>query len=248
MLNNKVLLVEDNKKLNEINRRALENAGYATYAAFTLAEAREHVSQLSPEVILLDVAMPDGCGFDFCAEIREATDAHILFLTSRREHDEKLRGLQLGGDDYITKPYKLSEMLARVAAAVRRRGMDKSLLNTIEMDSLTLNVCTSTAFIDGKDLALSQKEFCVLLCLVQNAGNILDAETLFENAWNQPMNGDKSALQITISRLRKKIKPSGYGIDCIRGNGYALEHEARFDRKISSPDPCHATAVHKIIS
>ena len=218
-----VLLVEDNDKLNEINRRALENVGYTTYTALTLSKAREHLSCFKPDVILLDVALPDGSGFDFCAEIRETTDAHILFLTSRRAHDEKLKGLSRGGDDYIVKPYKLSEMLARVAAAMRRRDMEKAPSNTVVLDSMTLNVSAGTAHISGRDLALSQKEFCVLLCLAQNAGNILSAETVFAKAWDQPMLGDKSALQITISRLRKKIEPSGYDISFVRGKGYALE-------------------------
>jgi DNA-binding response OmpR family regulator len=115
-----VLLVEDNPKLNEINRRALEKAGCAVLTALTLHEARAYMAQNAPDVILLDVMLPDGDGINFCGEIRDATDAHILFLTSKTEYENRVRGLETGGDDYITKPYKLEEMLARVNAALRR--------------------------------------------------------------------------------------------------------------------------------
>lgn len=109
----RVLLIEDNVKLNEINRRALESQGYSVTTALTLAAAREHLARFAPDVILLDVVLPDGSGYDFCREIRRSTDAHILFLTPRREHEEKLRGISLGGDDYITKPFRLDVLASQ---------------------------------------------------------------------------------------------------------------------------------------
>jgi DNA-binding response OmpR family regulator len=139
-----VLLVEDNEKLNAINRRALEGEGHRVLTALTLVQARERLAENDPEVILLDVLLPDGNGIDFCGEIRGDTDAHILFLTSRTEHEDRIRGLDTGGDDYITKPYKLEEMLSRVRSAMRRRDMPPA--RVIARGPLTLDVIAAHAF------------------------------------------------------------------------------------------------------
>lgn len=121
-----VLLVEDNVELNANNARALKMLGYEVYPALTLAEARVWLDRNEPDVILLDVMLPDGDGIGFCAEIRGAplrTAAHILFLTAKTGHADRVRGLADGGDDYITKPFHPEELLARVEAAMRRRNM-----------------------------------------------------------------------------------------------------------------------------
>jgi DNA-binding response OmpR family regulator len=112
-----ILLVEDNEKLNEGTKRMLEGEGYTVFCALTLEAAGAHIRQKEPDIILLDVGMPDGDGFSFCKEIREQTDAHIIFMTARREHSDVVHGLGLGGDDYIKKPFVLDELLGRVAAA-----------------------------------------------------------------------------------------------------------------------------------
>ncbi|MDR1131925.1 MAG: response regulator transcription factor [Oscillospiraceae bacterium] len=215
-----VLLVEDNVKLCEGNRRALESEGYEVYTALTLKQAREHLSRIEPDVILLDVVLPDGDGMDFCTEISNNTEAYVIFLTSRSEHAEMLRGLALGGDDYITKPFRLDELLHRVAAVVRRRGKETVLVQTIQKGSLTLDIIAGQAFINGMDLTLSQKEFAVLLYLTQNEGKTLSAENIYKKVWGQPMAGDKNAVQMSVSRLRKKIEPAGYDIFVTRGIGY----------------------------
>ena len=119
-----VLLVEDNAELNNNNTRSLKLLGYEVFAALTLSAARACLHRVEPDIILLDVVLPDGDGIDFCAEIRGATGAHILFLTSRTEREDILRGLAVGGDDYITKPFSSEELFARVEAAMRRRNMN----------------------------------------------------------------------------------------------------------------------------
>ena len=123
-----VLLVEDNAELNANNVRALSMLGYAVHPALTLAQARNWLGNNKPDVILLDVILPDGDGIDFCAEIRGLplqTAAHILFLTAKTGHADRMRGLADGGDDYITKPFHPEELLARVEAAMRRRSMSR---------------------------------------------------------------------------------------------------------------------------
>ena len=202
-----VLIVEDNEKLNRINRRALEKQGLTVLTAFTLSEARELLKTSSPEVILLDVMLPDGDGMDFCAGIRGSTDAHILFLSARTEYADKIRGLDTGGDDYITKPYLLSEMLSRVRAALRRRDIERTRPpeQTFTLRSITLDLVAATAIAEGKDLGLTGKEFSVLLLLAQNEGIEIPTAEVYETVWRQPLASDKQSVKTIVSRLRKKL-------------------------------------------
>lgn len=223
-----VLLVEDNEDLNAINRRALSAEGFTVLTALTLAEAQAHLAACQPEVILLDVILPDGNGIDFCGEIRDDTDAHILFLTSKTEHENRIRGLETGGDDYITKPYKLEEMLSRVRAVMRRRGMEyaKPPEKMLVRGSLRLDIVSGQAFWMGRDLLLTQKEFALLLLLTQKAGHVLTGEALYQGVWGQPLLGDNSALRTQLSRLKGKLGSTSGGaarISGSRGEGYCLE-------------------------
>ena len=220
-----VLLVEDNERLNEVNRRALESAGYEVFTALTLASAREHLERVEPRVILLDVMLPDGDGMDFCNEIREKTKADIIFLTLRREHESMLRGLALGGDDYIAKPFKLDELLQRVASAMRRQEMHAAPVKTLEKGGLTLDILALQAFVDGNNLGLSPKEFMLLLLFAQNEDKTMSAEHLYEEVWKTPMAGDKNAVQTAVSKLRKKIEATDYDIFITRGKGYTFERK-----------------------
>lgn len=220
----KILLVEDNAELNEINRRALTIRGYTVLAALTLAEARSFLAEHKPEVILLDVVLPDGSGFDFCEEIRVKTDAHILYLTSKTEHEDRVKGLLKGGDDYITKPYHPEEMLARVASAMRRRDMDASRppAKIITKGPLTLNTVASQASLNGEDLVLSPKEYSLLYHFLINEDKILTADEIYKEVWNRQIGGDKRALQKRVSVIRLKLTGSGYEIVNEYGKGYCF--------------------------
>jgi DNA-binding response OmpR family regulator len=226
---NLILLVEDNGHLNEINRRALQSAGYEVLTALNLAQAREHLRRRGPDAILLDVFLPDGSGMDFCREIRERTSAHILFLTSLDEHAEKIKGLDMGGDDYITKPYKLDELLSRVGAAMRRRRMRKADLaaetvaETAARGALALNILLKRAYLGGADMLLAPKEFDLLYLFIKNEGKTLSTDEIYEAAWAQPGIGDANALRVAVSRLRKKLEAGGNGafaIESVRNEGY----------------------------
>ena len=218
-----ILLVEDNEKLSDANSRALKLRGYETHVALTLAQAREKLSLPEPDVILLDVMLPDGNGFDFCKEIRGKTNAHILFLTAKTEHADTVKGLTAGGDDYIMKPFHPEELLARIASAMRRRSMEQSPAKTFSVGPFIFDIMAARAFAGSADLLLSQKEFALLFLLAQHGDETMAARTLYEKAWGMPMANDKNTLQATISRLRKKISPSGYDITAYRGQGYVFE-------------------------
>jgi DNA-binding response OmpR family regulator len=224
-MNGVVLLIEDNKELNEINCRKLEKEGYDVYAALTIQTAREKLAGISPDVILLDIMLPDGNGFDFCKEIRSTTDAHILFLTSRREQEDKIRGLILGGDDYLTKPFHLDELISKVASVMRRRKMSKAPPKTIEIGNLTLDMIAMIALVNATDILLPKMEFSLLLLFAQNEGKVLSVENIYETTWKMPMMGDKQTVQKRISGLRKKLVDAecSHTINSVYGKGYCFE-------------------------
>jgi len=218
----KVLLVEDNVDLNNTNRRALELYGYSVDTAFSLAQAWDYLEKTEPDIILLDVMLGDGDGFDFCREIREKTQAHILFLTAKTEHEDIVSGLSCGGDDYITKPFRVDELLARVDSVTRRRGMPAPL-KTINKGELVINMVSDQAFLGGKDLLLSQKEFSVLRLMARNEGKHLDAEYIYKTVWGRQVGNDTNAVRITVCRLRSKLANSGYNIFAKRAQGYVFD-------------------------
>ncbi|MCL1786995.1 MAG: response regulator transcription factor [Defluviitaleaceae bacterium] len=217
-----VLLVEDNVDLNRANARALELRGYEVYTALTIDVARRHLLSISPDIILLDVMLPDGSGFDFCKEIRDDTQAHILFLTAKASHEDMMQGMSIGGDAYITKPFHPEEMLVKVDAAMRRHGTDKVQL--IKKGNLTLDVLAMQALDNDESLGLTPTEFSLLLLLVKNENHHVRADFIYETIWNAPAISDKNALQTAISKLRRKLEPAGYTITVQRGQGYAFQN------------------------
>ena len=219
-----ILVVEDNKQLNDINCRALQTEGYLTLSALTLAEARMHLAAAAPDAILLDIMMPDGSGVDFCREIRETTAAPILFLTAVKGYMETMAGLTAGGDDYLNKPFDIYMLIAKVRAFFRRDEIiRREPTLSLVRGALTLDTVTARAYLEGEDLLLTPKQFSLLFLLVQNEGKLLLQEALYMAVWKQPMKGDSQALKSAISRLRKKIEGSGYDVNSHRGMGYRFE-------------------------
>ena len=218
-----VLLIEDNQALNISNSRVLKLRHYRVLTALTLVSARAALCEAEPDVILLDVLLPDGNGLDFCQEIRSSTTAHILFLTAKTEHESVIRGLKNGGDDYIIKPFHPEELIARVDAAMRRRVMAGTSDKILIKGALKLDIIASQAFIDDESISLTPKEFSLLLFFAQNEGRVISAAQMYETIWNAPLEKDKNALQTAISKLRQKVERAGFSIDSIRGKGYIFQ-------------------------
>ena len=216
-----VLLVEDNIKLSNSTSRALEWCNYEVYTAFTLEKARQQLLWIEPDVILLDVMLPDGSGFDFCKEIRDVTPAHILFITAKASHEDMVQGMSTGGDAYITKPFHPEEMLVKVDAAMRRRKTEKNQI--ITKGSLMLDIIAMQAFDDRKSLDLTPIEFSLLLLFVKNEGHPLSSDFIYETIWKTMINDNTSALRTAVSKLRRKIKPTGHIIVAQRGLGYTFQ-------------------------
>lgn len=152
--------------------------------------------------------LPDGDGMAFCHEIRTLTDAHIFFLTARTEDVDRLQGFGCGGDDYITKPYRLEELLARVQAAMRRRKMDKESPLCVAKGGLRLELSAQRALFADCDLLLTPKEFALLLFFVQNDGRRLTAQEIYRAVWDHQEGYNARTVQVHISNLRKKLQSS----------------------------------------
>ncbi len=224
----RVLLVEDNEAINNINRRALELTGYEVKTALTLSEAKDLIEKYPPDAIVLDILLPDGNGVEFCEKIRAHTSAPILFLTSVAGHHNILEGLRSGGDDYLTKPYSLDILLARIAAFFRREKISENLKNSdriIKAGNLTLDLFALNAVVDDSDLLLTPKEFNLLLFFIKHIDVVFTGEQLYSEIWKQPMQGDTHAVKNVIYRLRKKLDEvdSGFEILTTRKEGYVLK-------------------------
>ncbi len=225
-----ILLVEDDINVSGFNERKLRRTGYDVLTAETLAEARHHLKDNRPDLIVLDVMLPDGSGFDLCTEIRKTMTVPVLFLTGKTQIADKIEGLNGGGDYYMTKPYDFDEFTAVVASLLRRAERPSTsqaptgATESISQGSLVLDTVSNSAMVEGKDLLLTPKEFALLSLLVQNMGKSLTGEFLYEKVWNVPMASDGRALWAQLSRLRKKLEATAKIIlHNDRNTGYYLE-------------------------
>jgi DNA-binding response OmpR family regulator len=212
-----ILFVEDDREIQENNKDLLESATYAVRTALNLAEAREQISKETPDIIVLDIMLPDGSGLDF---IKEINDIPVLLLTALGDSNDVVKGLKAGGDDYLAKPYDDNVLLARIESLLRRT--ESRVPKTLTKGPLSLDTIARRAYIDNNDLLLTHKEFACLLMLAQNEGHIISARVIFEQIWKQKLEDDKNTLKATISTLRKKIEPSGYAITVSREHGYTF--------------------------
>lgn len=199
----RILVVEDEIGILQINTKHLEGQGYEVIGAQTLKEAREAALRQPPDLVLLDVMLPDGSGYDLCRELRTITTAPVIYLTSLGEKDQIVQGLLEGGDDYITKPYDLEVLSARVMAQLRRSGMHGA--GRIDMPPLSINLHNGTATMDGKPVPLTQKELQLLAYLVSHAGRECPATELYEAVWGASGNNSTHTVTAHISNIRSKL-------------------------------------------
>jgi len=200
----RILMVEDETDVLSLNKRYFEEQGYAVDAARTLGEARAKLWEHPPDLVLLDVMMPDGSGYDFCAEIREITTAPIIYLTCLGSDDHIVKGLMGGGDDYIVKPYSLDVLSARVVAMLRRHSLSGA--GRIELPPLVIDLRSGRATLRGEDIALAQKEMQLLAHLASHAGQAFSAEQLYRAVWDEPVGVYQNTVRMHISNLKKKLK------------------------------------------
>jgi two-component system response regulator VicR len=227
----KILIVDDEKNIVDILSYNLVKEGYEVEAAYDGRAGLEAARTCSPDLILLDVMLPYMDGFEVCSEIRK-TDrlTPIIMLTAREEEHDKVYGLELGADDYITKPFSVRELLARVKTNVRRRSV---LVEPAEAEDepvragrLTIDLTRQTVTKDGAELDLTQREFELIRFMSRPCGKVFSREELMREVWQYEYYGDVRAVDVAIRRLREKIEddPAAPAILMTkRGAGYYLE-------------------------
>ena len=203
-----VLVVEDQESITTPLAEALERDGFEPQVAGTAAEALELFRRLRPDLVLLDLMLPDGSGFDVCRELRRDSDVPIIMLTARGEEADRVVGLELGADDYVVKPFSAREVVARVRAVLRRAQRSPAPAPEeapIVIGDVRIDPAARTATRDGRPLALSRKEFDLLRLLMKNAGTVLRRERLIEEVWQTTWFGSTKTLDVHVASLRKKL-------------------------------------------
>ena len=217
----RILVVEDETDVLEANRLFLEAEGYEVACAINLKEARNILWERPPDLILLDVLLPDGSGYDFCGEIRGRTAAPILFLTCMNSSEQIVGGFSLGADDYITKPYSMDILSARVAARLRGAGG-----GVIALPPLKIDLHTGKVWMDREEIALSARETQLLAFFAENIGREFALEEIYRKVWGEtPAGSSGNTVRVHISNLRSKLRLGGgapFEISLAPGKGYVF--------------------------
>jgi DNA-binding response OmpR family regulator len=223
-----ILVVEDDDDLCDLLDYNLSRAGYEVRVMKQVAGALEAAERIVPDLILLDVMLPDGDGFDLCRGIRaraSLADTPILFLTARGEEVDRVLGLEIGGDDYITKPFSPRELVARVKAHLRRQSAPVSGAVTT-LGPLEIDPEACKAFLNGKEIALTATEFRLLEFFIAHPGKVFSRETLLRTIWGQDRNVTPRNVDVHVRRLREQIEESPQDpkwLQTVRGFGYRFE-------------------------
>jgi len=201
-----ILLVEDERSIAEPLAAALEREGFDAQIAGTVAEALEQARKVQPDLVLLDVMLPDGSGFDVCRELRRTSQVPIIMLTARGEEADRVIGLELGADDYVVKPFSAREVTARIRAVLRRaESAPEPEGGAIEIGDVRLDPAKREVRRGGETLELSRKEFDLLELLMRNAGSVVKRERLIEDVWDTTWFGSTKTLDVHVSGLRRKL-------------------------------------------
>jgi DNA-binding response OmpR family regulator len=229
----RVLVVEDEEGLVNALRAGLTRAGYAVDAAGTVADATEKLACTAYDLMILDIMLPDADGLSLCRAVRRGeidlapgTDLRILMLTARTGLVDRVRGLDLGADDYLTKPFALAELLARVRALLRRGVAGGSAV--LRVGDLMLDSARHVAARDGRELSLTLKEFGVLHYLMSRPGYVISAEELLEHVWDENADPLTQTVRVTVGTLRRKLTVDGEEpvLETVIGRGYRLWEDA----------------------
>ncbi len=219
-----LLVVDDEENLRTMLSAALRHHGFEITVASNGREALAAVDETKPDLVILDVMMPDLDGFEVCRRLR-ADDNHtpVLFLTARDSTEDKVRGLTLGGDDYLEKPFSLDELVARATAVLRRAGATKDDASILELEDLSLDDDAHIVLKAGEHIHLSPTEYKLLRYLLINKGRVLSKAQILDHVWEYDFDGDGGVVETYIGYLRRKLDTADPKlIHTIRGAGYTI--------------------------
>lgn len=222
----RILVVEDEKDLNNIITKHLKKNNFSVDSVFNGEEALEYLDYGTYDLIVLDIMLPKINGYEVIKKLREnKNETAVLMLTARDSIEDKIKGLDLGADDYLIKPFDFGEFLARIRALIRRKYGNTS--NTMEIDDLCIDIAKKTVVRGGKNIELTGKEYEVLEYLIQNKGHVLSRDKIRDSVWDYGYEGESNIIDVLIKNIRKKIdignsKPL---IHTKRGLGYVLKED-----------------------
>lgn len=215
----KILIADDDLELLSLLEESLEKEGHVIYTAKDGMEAKQ-ISLKQPDLILLDVMMPEINGFQVCREIRSRVDCPILFITAKSDTEDLVKGLGLGGDDYIVKPFRIAELRARVYAHLRRENREKT--HKIVSGNISLDLSGRIVYVDEKELSLTPSEYKIAELLITNPKQVFSKEQIYEKIWGYEGEGFTNTVTEHIRNLRRKFKSAGAekSIETVWGIGY----------------------------
>lgn len=222
-MNHKILIVEDEAKLREVLCDYFASRGERPIEACDGFEALARMEECEFDAVLLDIMMPGLDGLSVCRAVRKTNDVPILFLTALSDEEDKLLGYELGADDYITKPFSLSVLYAKTMALIKRNERSVLAGDRIEAGGITLVRSTRKVFAGKQEIALTPKEYALLLCLMQNQNRVLSREQLLVKCWGYDYEGESRAVDTHIKRLREKLGDCASCIQTVIKAGYKLE-------------------------
>ncbi len=223
---NKILIVDDEKNIVELVRLYLEKEGFATVCAYDGCEALEQFKKEKPDLIILDLMLPGMDGWEVCREIRKTSAVPIIMLTAKSETFDKVLGLELGADDYMTKPFEAKELIARIKAVLRRIGSGENTSSKeVSFENLSINIENYELHIKGEQVDAPPKEIELLYFLASNPNRVYTREQLLEEVWGFDYFGDSRTVDVHIKRLREKLEgaETDWQLKTVWGVGYKFE-------------------------
>ena len=218
----KILVVDDEQNIRDLAALYLAKEGFLVETASNGQEALQQFPIVQPALVILDVMMPGADGFEVCRELRREHDVPILMLTARNDDVDKIVGLELGADDYMTKPFNPREMVARVKAILRRFEGGRKPQNEIAVGNLVLDRAGRAVKVGAEPLPLRTKEFDLLVAFVENPGIVFTREQLLETVWGYEYAGETRTVDVHVQHLRAKMAKATVQIETLRGVGYKL--------------------------
>ncbi|OGO52571.1 MAG: DNA-binding response regulator [Chloroflexi bacterium RBG_16_68_14] len=220
---NAILVVDDEKNIVQLARLYLEREGFRVEAAYDGAQALEKAKAVRPDLIILDIMLPEMDGLSVCRELRKTSNVPIIILTARGDDVDRVVGLELGADDYVTKPFNPRELVARVKAVLRRARQEEPSQPVLEADGLKLDLTRREVTVEGEPVTLRAKEFDLLAAFMRHLGIVLDRERLLQLVWGSDYYGDTRTIDVHVAWLREKLaKAKRVKIQTVWGVGYKL--------------------------